>query len=382
MSANVYIEAMPVGLRWLGAFQRQFEASGRGVLSAMMRGLVPMAIAAILIAVGETWLVPRNWKYYLLCAVAAAIFLNGLRVVIEAWRSRQQKVAIFERGFALWRNGGHLAFRWDQIEEVEVSESFFGFAVICRTDDGRRTKLRFDAGADPTRDLRDLWRELEEQSSRHRILAALKMVDAEQEAVFVQNIWGKEVGTKIAVNWLGIRATYRFGDTRFLEWSQVAAVRVDAERLIVTEKGDDSPWLNESVMEVPGYVALVAAADHARQAYLGLSEPLGRDRIPALLEDLDTGQELVFGSFSVSLQGLRYESELTDWNDVLDVRMERDHLAVRAYPADRRLDYGVMSLADRLTLRAAVERALERAEADDEDEMEDGFGDATMRPPS
>ena len=374
MSANVYTEAMPVGLRWLGVFRRQFEASGSGALSAITRGLVPMAVAAILIAAGETWLVPRNWKYYILCAVAAAIFLNGLRVVIQAWRCRQQKVAIFEHGFALWRNGSHSAFRWDQIEEVEVGESFLGFAVICRTDDGQRTKLRFDAGADPTRDLRDLWRELGEQLSRHRILAALKMVDAEEEAVFVQNIWGKEVGTKIAVSWLGIRATFRFGDTRFLEWSQVAAVRVDAERLIVTEKKDGSPWLNESVMETPGYVALVAAANHAQQAYLELAERLGRDRIPALLEALDTGQELIFGSFSVSLRGVRYESELTDWNDVLDVRMERDHLAVRAYPADRRLDYGALSLADRLTLRAVVERALERAEADDEDEegeMED-----------
>ena len=36
----------------------------------------------------------------------------------------------------------------------------------------------------------------------------------------------------------------------------------------------------------------------------------------------------------------------------------------RARPADRRLDCGTLSLADRLMLWSAVERAQERAEAD------------------
>ncbi len=30
-----------------------------------------MATAAIMIFVGKNWLVPRDWKYYLLCAIAA-----------------------------------------------------------------------------------------------------------------------------------------------------------------------------------------------------------------------------------------------------------------------------------------------------------------------
>lgn len=371
LSANSYIETMPVELRWLGGFQREFEASGRGVLSGVMRGLFPMVIAAIMIVAGETWLVPRNWKYYLLCAAAAGIFLNGLRVVTQALRRREQKVAIFEHGFTLWRNGVLSAFRWDQIEEIDVSESFFGFAVICRTDDDRRTKIRFDAAADPTQDLRELWRELEEQSSRRRIPAVLKMIEADEEAVFVRKVWGKEVGTKIGVNWLGIRATPRYGEPRFLEWPCVAAVTADAERLIVTEREDDNPWLNESVMEVPGYAALVAAADNARQTYLNLLKQLGQDRIPALLAALDTGQELVFGAFGVSLRGLRHGPELTNWNDVVETQMERDHLDVSAHPANRRLDYGALSLADRLMLWAAVERAQYLAEADDEDEMEE-----------
>ncbi|HKQ72159.1 MAG TPA: hypothetical protein VJ810_00430 [Blastocatellia bacterium] len=370
-SANAYIETMPVELRWLGAFRMQFEASGRGVLSTVTRGLFPMAIAAILIMMAEKWLLPRDLKYYLLCAGAAAIFLNGLRVVIQALRRRHQKVAIFEHGFTLWRNGDLSAFRWDQIEEIEVSESFFGFAVNCRTDDGRRTKIRFDAATDPTSNLRDLWRELEEQSSRHRILVIQKKLYADEEAVFVRKVWGRDVGTKIGVSLMGIRATPRYGKARFLDWSQVEAVKVDAERLIVTERDFDSPWLNESVMEVPGYSALVAVAEQSRKEYLDSLEQLGRDRIPTLMATLDTDQELVFGPFGVSLRGLRHESKMIMWNEINAVQIERDHLDVRAHPEGHRLNYGALSLADRQMLWAAVERALERAE--EEDEMEDEF---------
>src|SRR5206468_1590153 len=100
--------------------------------------------------------------------------LAGLRALVIAWRRRGQKVAIFEHGFALWRRKVLTTYRWDQVEETDVSPAFYGFAVICRTDDGRQEKLKFDAGIDPTKNLRDLWRELEEQSSRHRIPAALK----------------------------------------------------------------------------------------------------------------------------------------------------------------------------------------------------------------
>lgn len=64
-----------------------------------------MVFAAILIMMGEIWLVSSNWIYFLLFAIDIAIFLNGLRIVVQALRRLRQKVAIFEHGFTLWRNG-------------------------------------------------------------------------------------------------------------------------------------------------------------------------------------------------------------------------------------------------------------------------------------
>jgi len=122
----------------------------------MKRGLLPVATALVLFAVGEIWLVHRDWKYYLLAAVAAAMFLNGVRVVILAWQRRRQKLATFEHGFAHWRNNVLKIYRWEQVEEVDATPAFFGFTIVCRSDDGRRDRIHFDTSSDPTQDLRGL----------------------------------------------------------------------------------------------------------------------------------------------------------------------------------------------------------------------------------
>src|SRR5262245_59507063 len=189
MPPNGDPDAMPEELSRLGEFQRLYESSGRGVWSAILRGLVAMAVGSALVAAGEKWLVPRTWKYFLLVALAVAIFLNGLRVTVQGWRRRRQKVVVFEHGFALWRNDALSTFRWEQVEEIDVTPSFIGFAVFCRTDEGRRRKISFDVNSDPTQDLRGLWRELEERSSRHRLPDVLKVIGDGGEAVFVRKLW-------------------------------------------------------------------------------------------------------------------------------------------------------------------------------------------------
>jgi hypothetical protein len=258
---------MPDELQRLGRFRQLFEASSASVFSSVLRGLFPIAIAAGLVLSAQHWVRMRDWKYYLLCAVAVGLSLNGVRVVLQAWRRRAQKIATFERGFAVWRHDRLSTFDWNQVKEIDASPSFFGFAVICRTAEGGEKKFAFDAGTDPTEKLRNLWRELEEESSRARIPAILQTIDAGGDAIFVHKTWGKETGTKIVISQRGISATPRYKKAEFREWPRIADVKIEGESLIVTEIEESEPWISEPLLAMPGYVAIQAAADHARQAY-------------------------------------------------------------------------------------------------------------------
>src|SRR5688500_12381848 len=97
-------------VRRLGECRQIFETSATSVVASALRGLFPVALAAGLIAGARHWFPAREWKYYLICALAVGLFLNGVRVLVQAWRRRAQKVATFERGFAIWRHGRFSTF--------------------------------------------------------------------------------------------------------------------------------------------------------------------------------------------------------------------------------------------------------------------------------
>ena len=141
---------MPDELRRLGQFRLLFETSRMSVLASIVGGLIPMALAIALLLGASHWFPARDWKYYLVGAVAGGLFLNGARVLMQAWRRRAQKIATFDRGFAVWRYGRLSTFEWSEVVEVDSSPAFFGFAVVCRTAAGEQKKFSFDAATDPT----------------------------------------------------------------------------------------------------------------------------------------------------------------------------------------------------------------------------------------
>ena len=372
MTSTTDSPGLPEELHQLGELRQIFESTGLSVLGAVWRGLFPMLVAAGLFVAAEIWLVPRTWKYYSLVALAGLTFLNGIRVVVIALTRRQQKLATFEKGFAHWRNTVLTYYRWDQVDYVDTSEAFFGFTIHCRSDDGTREKIHFDRSSDPTGNLRGLWREVEEQSAQTRIPEMIRQVDAGKEVHFVRTIWGKEVGTKAGISSVGIRAKPRYLDWRYLEWDQVVSVAVDGERLRVSEVEMAGPWLDESILEMPGYATLVAVAEHARLAYLSLSEQLHQERLPTLFAAMKTEHEERIGAFGVSKQGLRHENDLTPWENVYTLSMEFDHLEVHddLHTAKRKLDVSQLTLADRLILKAVADHAWDLSEAEGEETRE------------
>jgi hypothetical protein len=265
MSSITGAEAMSEELRSLGSFHRLFDASVERVWAATLRGVFPMAIAGIMLLAAQRYLVPRSGKFFLVCFLATGLFLNGIRVIAQAWRRRQQKIALFENGFALWRNRVLSTYFWREVQELEVSPSFFGFTAVCRRDDGQVEKIHFDAASDPTNQLRELCHDLESHVAHDRIPGSIAQIDAGEEVIFVRKVWGKEVGTKIGVSRSGLCITPRYKTARCFPWEQIASVTAADGNLVIHEVGDDVPLLSESILAIPQCARLVATAEHARR---------------------------------------------------------------------------------------------------------------------
>jgi hypothetical protein len=135
---------------------------------------------------------------------------------------------------------------------------------------------------------------------------------------------------------------------------------------------EEGSWWSEAVLDVPGYVALEAAADHARRTYLRALEEVRQERLPTVLAALDAGEELVFDRFGITQDGFRYETDITPWRNIGSMAMKFDHLAVHdlLHAAKRQLDYGDLDLVERLLLAEAAQAARERATKNEQNEME------------
>ena len=264
MRSSPGAEAMSSEVQRLGDFRAMFDASTHRVWAATLRGIFPMAIAVLILGVADRWFIVRDWKYFLTAVAAVGMFLNGVRVIVQAWRRREQKVALFEDGFALWRNGALSTYLWREILELEVSPEFFGFTAICRSDTGRVEKVHFDAVSDPTNQLRELCRELEAHTFRDRLPTLRAAIDKGEEVTFVRKVWGKEVGTKIGISRAALSVTPRYQTPRLFEWPEIESITLDRDHLTIRQVDHGAPLLHESVLAMPGGVAIVALAEHAR----------------------------------------------------------------------------------------------------------------------
>jgi hypothetical protein len=241
MPSSIDPASLPAELTGLGEFRRLYETSGRSVMMTVWRGLFPLPFAVGMIVAAEKWLTPRTWKYYLLVALGGAMFLNGVRVILQAIRRRRQKIALFQDGFALWRNDNLKVYPWEQVEEIDSTPQFFGFTIVCRTPEGKRDKIHFNTSTDPTQNLLKLWYDVEELWGMTKLPTALQTIANGEEAVFVRNIWGKIVGTRFGVSRIGLTAKPRYGESKFISWSDVERIHVESMFLVVTEKNDPLP---------------------------------------------------------------------------------------------------------------------------------------------
>ncbi len=372
MSSNHDRHDLPDELRNLGEMQRIFESTQKSLVGSLTRGLFPILTAGIMVLIGEIWLVPRTWKYYLLVGIAGLMFLNGLRVVFQTLRRRNQKVALFEQGFAVWRNDILTTCRWDHVDLVDANYSrnnngsltLLSFKVLGKSNDDQHLAFRFDPAGDAIKNLHELCQEMEDRTSQARVPTALAELDQGRELFFGKQVWGKYVSEKIGVSLRGVHQQYRSGTAVFLDWCEIESVHASQGHLNIAEKDGVKNWLRISSDDFPGYMTLVAAAEHAFAHHKSQMALLRLERLPAALTGLDEGGELRIGPFAVTTHTLRYQGELLDWESVLSLELGFDHIAAEVERGikleELSLSLDELSLPDRLLLWTGLKHAQER----------------------
>ncbi len=394
---------VPDEFRALGEFRQVFATTAGAVATSVVRCLIPLALGCGLVALAEYWIVHRNWKYYLAAGIGVLLALQAVRVFVRTLLRLRQKVLIFEKGLVVWRSGRAAVYRWDQVEQVEAlvakaqgaPTSFLGFSFQGRADDGQVRTYKFHPAGDPIPNLKGLWKLIEEEAGRGRAAGAIAAVKAGEEVTFQRTIWGKVVSTQIGISLFGIRAKPRYEDARFLDWSRVESIAVVDQPTAPREDGYTTggmghlevvqrfhaaePWVSELTSEIPGYQALIEAAEFARRGYAETAEELQRERLPAALAVIAEGQEFCLGKFGVSRAGFRYEADTIPWDDLGPLRFDREELVAPAL-GDRTFAYDSLTLADRWLLQM-LEISIHYGDddPDEEDDEEDEDEDEEPR---
>lgn len=372
----------------LGEFRQMFATTWFGFAVSVIRSLIPLALGCGLIAAAEYWLV-TNWKHYLALVSGVLLTLQGLRLLVRTLLRRDQKLLVFEKGIAVWRYGRLATYPWSQLDQVEANvakaegapTSFLGFSFVGRNQDGAVCKYNFHPAGDPIPNLKSLWQIIDQEVGRSRGADAIATLQAGQEVSFQRVIWGKVVSTQIGISLFGIRVKPRYDPERFLNWYWVDRIAVvetpEATReegyssggishLEVFKRFDSEPWVSELVSEIPGYQALLDAAEFARGRFEETVAELHREKLPEALDVIDAGKELCLGKFGISQYGFRFRSEIIPWQELGYLHFDRDKIVAPVLD-NRTFAYDDLALAERWLLQMiAMSVRSEQTRAEDE----------------
>lgn len=384
---------VPHQLRPLGEFRQVFATTPGAVAGSIVRSLVPLVTGCVLIALAVFWIVNPNWKYYLAVGIGVLFALQGIRLLFRTLFRWRQKVMIFEKGIAIWRHGELATYTWDRVEQVEAvvaqaqgaPSSFLSFSFQGRTERGETRTYNFHPAGDPIPDIKGMWKVIEEEAARGRAEGTIATVKGGGEVTFQRTIWGTIVSTQIGISLFGVRAKPRYDDAKFLDWSRVERIVVVDNPTAPKEEGytsggishleifevfrSEEPWVSEMTSEIPGYQALIEAADFARLRYAETVEELHRERLPVALAMIADGQDFCLGKFGISRDGFRYEADTISWPDLGYLQFDKEQLLA---PPFGPLAYDSLTLADRWLLQMTAQRVhYDHDDPDGEGEDED-----------
>jgi hypothetical protein len=369
---------VPDEFRDLGEFRQVFATTAGAMARSVVRSVIPLGVGCGLFAVAAFWIVNRNWKYYLALLIGTLFTLQGVRLLLRTLRRWNQKVLIFEKGIAISRYRELATYTWDRIEQVEAvvaqaqgaPSSFLSFSFQGRGKNGETRPYNFHPVGDPIPNLKGLWKIIDEEAGRARAASTIAAVKAGEEVTFQRTILGTIVSTQIGISDFGVRVKPRYDDACFVDWSRIEQISVVDQPTVSREQGyttggiphleiaekfhSADPWVSELTSDIPGYQALIEAAQFARLQYVETVEELHRQRLPAALAMIAEGQEFALGKFGISRSGFRHEAETILWPDLGFLNFEKE-LLVAPEIGDRTFAYDSLTLADRCLLQLVAQ---------------------------
>jgi hypothetical protein len=394
---------VPDEFRHLGEFRQVFATTAGAMARSVFRSVIPLGVGCGLFALAAFWIVKPNWKYYLAILIGTLFTLQGVRLLARTLRRWNQKVLIFEKGIAISRLRELATYTWDRIEQVEAvvaqaqgaPSSFLSFSFQGRSKNGETRLYNFHPAGDPIPNLKGLWKIIDEEAGRARAASAIATVKAGEEVSFQRTIWGAIVSTQIGISDFGVRVKPRYNDARFVDWSRIEQISVVDQPTVPREQGyttggiphleitekfhSDDPWVSELTSDIPGYQALIEAAQFAQRQYAETVEELERERLPAALALIAEGQEFALGKFGICRSGFRHEAETILWPDLGFLNFEKDFL-VAPEMGDRTFVYDSLTLADRCLLQMVAQSAPydhDYPDGDDEENDEEQLKDVS-----
>jgi len=125
---------------------------------------------------------------------------------------------------------------------------------------------------------------------------------------------------------------------------------------VVERFRSEEPWMSELASEIPGYQALIEAAEFARLRCAETIQELHRERLPAALAIITAGQEYCLGKFGISRNNFRYDDETIRWDDLRYVHLDKEELVVSA-TGNRAFAYDSLTFAERWLLQLVAQLA-------------------------
>ena len=112
--------------------------------------------------------------------------------------------------------------------------------------------------------------------------------------------------------------------------------------------------MSELTSEIPGYQALIEAAEFAQLRFAEATQELYREKLPTALAMIAAGQVFCLGRFGISQNGFRHETETISWDDLGYLRFDKEELVASAM-GNRAFAYDSLTLADRWLLQMVAQ---------------------------
>ena len=227
--------------------------------------------------------------------VIIALHVYRIRNVIQ---NRTQSVFVYDDGLInVWHTSLQVIYWqrvqavWHKVTEIRLQQgSIYAHVYTVSCTDG--TKLKFYENT--VRNMLQLGKLIEEETAHYLFPAILNAYQVGQPVVF-----GSLTMTREGLS-------YR---SKMLLWGEVKSIKIENWAIVLRKQGKRSDWASVKLGVVPNVEVFKRLVRHV------IAET-ARQLFPAILNRYQMGQPVVFGSLTVTQEGLSHRSHRLPWTRI------------------------------------------------------------------